>query len=138
MTIRITSGVRQAMVDHGYLCHPEEACGLLSGPSSRDIRQAIPTTNVLHSPTNYTIDPEEHLRAVRSSDEQGWEIVGVFHSHPHSAGYPSVTDVSLAPDPSWLYLLVGMDDYEQPTVRGFRIADRKITEEQLEFEEDET
>ena len=138
MTIRLASGIRDRMVKHAYACHPEESCGLLAGPSDEAVHHVFPTTNILHSSTNYTIDPKEHLLAIREAEAAGMEIIGVFHSHPHTVGYPSVTDVSLAPDPTWLYVLVGMEDYETPTVRGFRIRAGEITEVQLEFEERET
>ena len=137
MTVRLAAGIRAAMVEHAYRCHPEEACGLFAGPSGVDIAKVYPTTNVLHSSTNYTIDPKEHLQAIRDADASGWEIVGTFHSHPHTVGFPSVTDVTLAPDPSWLYVLVGMEEYDSPTVRAFRIRDGEITEEELEFEEND-
>jgi proteasome lid subunit RPN8/RPN11 len=135
MTIRMAAGTREQIVEHAYACHPEESCGLLAGPGDGAVEQVFPTTNILHSSTNYTIDPKEHLSAIRAADAEGMEIIGVFHSHPHTIGYPSVTDVSLAPDPTWLYVLVGMEDYEAPTVRGFRIRDGAITEVHLEFEE---
>jgi proteasome lid subunit RPN8/RPN11 len=138
MTIRMAAGTREQMVKHAYAWHPEESCGLLAGPADRDVHLVFPTTNILHSSTNYTIDPNEHLSAIREADAAGMEIIGVFHSHPHTVGYPSVTDVSLAPDPTWLYVLVGMEDHDSPTVRGFRIRDGEITEVQLEFEETET
>lgn len=135
MTIVVDSSLRDEMVRHAYACHPEESCGLLAGPSDGDIRRVFPTTNVLHSSTNYTIDPREHLAAIRESEAEEWEIVGVFHSHPHTVGYPSATDVSLAPDPNWLYVLVGMEDYHTPTVRGFRIRDGHVTEVPIVIEE---
>ena len=138
MTIRLACGTREQMVKHAYACHPEEACGLLAGAHAKDVQLVFPTTNILRSSTNYTIDPKEHLSAIREADAAGLEIIGVFHSHPHTVGYPSATDVSLAPDPTWLYILVGMQDFEMPTVRGFRIDDGEITEVPLEFEETET
>ena len=138
MTIRLAAGTREQMVKHAYACHPEESCGLLAGSSDGAVQVVFPTTNVLRSSTNYTIDPKEHLSAIREAEAAGMEIIGVFHSHPHTVGYPSVTDVSLAPDPTWLYVLVGMEDFETPTVRGFRIRDGAITEVRLEFEETET
>ncbi len=138
MTVRLAAGTRQQMLQHAYDCHPEEACGLLAGPVDGDVQRVFPTTNILHSSTNYTIDPKQHLAAIRAADQEGFEIVGVFHSHPHTVGYPSVTDVTLAPDPTWLYVLVGMEEYGSPTVRAFRISDGVITEEELEFEESMT
>lgn len=135
MTIVLTAELRDQMVRHAYSCHPEEACGLLAGPIDGDIQRVFPTTNILHSSTNYTIDPKEHLAAIKESEARDWEIVGVFHSHPHTVGYPSPTDIGLAPEPNWLYVLVGMEDYHTPTVRGFRIRDGRVTEETLVIEE---
>ena len=138
MRVRLAAGTREQMVRHAYDCHPEESCGLLAGPGDGDVQRVYPLTNILHSSTNYTIDPKEHLAAIRHADSEGMEIIGVFHSHPHTVGYPSVTDVSLAPDPTWLYVLVGMEEFGSPTVRGFRITGGVITEEELEFEESMT
>lgn len=135
MSIRLDADLCERMVAHAYECHPEESCGLLAGPTSDDIRDIYPTTNVLHSATNYTIDPAEHLAAIRAAEARDWEIVGVFHSHPHTEGFPSVTDVQLAPDPSWLYVIIGMEDFDAPTVRGYRIVGTQITEEVLEVQE---
>lgn len=123
------------MISHAYACHPEESCGLLAGRGDGAVRKVFPTTNILHSSTNYTIDPKQHLAAIRESEAADMEIVGVFHSHPHTVGYPSATDISLAPEPGWLYVLVGMEDYHDPTVRGFRIRDGRVTEEPLVIEE---
>lgn len=133
MTLSIHPEIRQAMVAHAYNCHPEESCGLLAGDARGAIRMAYPLTNVLRSQTNYTIDPREHFRALKHAERQGWDIVGVFHSHPHTRAYPSPTDVQLAPEPDWLYVLVGMERFDQPDVRGFRIRQGAISEVPIDF-----
>lgn len=121
------------MLAHAYGCHPEESCGLLAADPAGRVRMAYPLTNALHSPTSYTVDPTEHFRALKHAERAGWDLIGVFHSHPHSSGYPSPTDVRLAAEPDWLYVLVGMENYDRPTIRGFRIRSGRITEETLEF-----
>jgi proteasome lid subunit RPN8/RPN11 len=131
----IPAQIHQAIVAHAYWCHPEEACGLLAGDAGGNLRMAYPLTNLLASPTNYTIDPAEHVKALRHADRQGWELVGVFHSHPHTRAYPSPTDVRLAVEPDWLYVVVGLEDIHRPSVRGYRIRDGAITEERLTTED---
>lgn len=133
----VPAQIGQAMLAHAYACHPEESCGLLAADASGRIRMAYPLTNVLHSPTNYTIDPVEHFRALRHAERQGWELAGVFHSHPHTQAYPSPTDVRLAAEPDWLYVVIGMEDLERPVVRGFRIRGGGVAEEALELERDD-
>lgn len=134
---RIPHQIEQAMLSWAYLCHPEECCGLLAGDAEGRLRMAYPLTNALHSSTNYTIEPREHFRALKHADRQGWDLVGVFHSHPHTQAYPSATDVRLAAEPEWLYVLVGMEDLDRPAIRGFRIRQGTVVEEQLTFQREE-
>jgi len=74
------------------------------------------------------VDPLQHLKADRDAEARGLEIVGVFHSHTHTDAYPSPTDVSQVPDPSWHYVLVSLK-LPEPVVRSFRIVEGAITEE---------
>ena len=133
-TIHVAETIRQTMVAHARDCYPEEACGLLAGDADGQLTRAYPLTNVAHSRVNYVIDPTEHFRTLRHAQSRGWELTGVFHSHTHSPAYPSPTDVALAPDPDWLYVLVGMERMDALSVRGFRIRDNQITEAALSFD----
>ncbi len=117
------------MVAHCLTGLPDEACGLLGGDV--ETGQAVtcyPTRNLAASAKLYTVDPKEHLRADRDAEAAGTSIIGVFHSHTHTEAYPSATDVSQAPDPTWHYVLVSLRDI-QPVVRSYRIVDGKISEE---------
>ena len=133
-SIRVPEPVHRTMIEHARDCYPEEACGLLAGYSDGRLIKAYALTNIAHSPVNYVIDPSEHFGAMRDAESKGWELVGVFHSHTHSPAYPSSTDVALAVEPDWLYVLVGMERIDALSVRGFRIRDRRITEKTLSFD----
>jgi proteasome lid subunit RPN8/RPN11 len=106
---------------------PHEACGLVAGKGF-DASRCYPITNVAASSRIYELDPKQHLRADRDAEDHGLEIIGVYHSHTHTVGYPSPTDVRQAPDPGWHYVLVSLAD-EAPSVRSYRIVDGNITEE---------
>ncbi len=133
-SIRVPEPIHRTMIAHARDCYPEEACGLLAGDPHGRLTKAYPLTNVAHSPVNYVIDPTEHFGALRHAESNGWELVGVFHSHTHSPAYPSPTDVALAVEPDWLYVLVGMERIDTLSVRGFRIRDRQIAETTLSFD----
>ena len=133
-SIRVPEPIHRTMIAHARDCYPEEACGLLAGDPDGRLTKAYPLTNVAHSPVNYVIDPTEHFGALRHAESNGWELVGVFHSHTHSPAYPSPTDVALAVEPDWLYVLVGMERIDTLSVRGFRIRDRQIAETILSFD----
>lgn len=133
MSVRVPAEIRDAMVAHARWCFPEEACGLLAGDPDGRIRMAYALTNRDASPVGFTIEPEEHFRAWKHAERNGWDLVGAFHSHPRSAAYPSAVDVDRVGDPDWLYVVVGLDVPEKPAVRGFRIRDGVVAEERLEW-----
>jgi proteasome lid subunit RPN8/RPN11 len=127
--LTLTRPVYEQMVAHCLAGLPDEACGLLGGePTAGAAVTCYPTRNLAASAKLYTVDPREHLRADRDAEANGYEIIGVFHSHTHTEAYPSPTDVEQAPDPGWHYVLVSLRDIE-PVVRSFRIVEGVITEE---------
>jgi [CysO sulfur-carrier protein]-S-L-cysteine hydrolase len=130
-TVDLPADIEQAMLAWSHACHPEEACGLLAGIPGGGLRMAYPLTNALHSPDRYTIEPTEHFGALQHAERQGWELVGAFHSHPHGGAEPSATDVRLAGEPDWLYVVVGMEEVRRPVVRAFHIRSGTVTEVEL-------
>lgn len=129
--MEVPGQIHEAMVAHAHFSFPEEACGLLAADSAGRLRMAYCLTNIDRSSVSYTLDPAEHFHALHHAEAQGWELGGVFHSHSHSAAFPSPTDVALALEPLWLYVIVGLADPRRPEVRGFRIRDGKVAEEPL-------
>jgi proteasome lid subunit RPN8/RPN11 len=122
------------MVGHCYDGLPLEACGLLAGdPVTGKVERCYPTANEAASAKLYTVPGKEFLRADRDAEDNGWQIIGVFHSHTHTDAYPSPTDVAQAPDPGWHYVLVSLKD-DAPVVRSYRIVDGKISEEPVVVE----
>ena len=114
-----------------YDAYPYECCGLLAGPvAGSHVARFYPCRNVAESAKVYTVDPLDHLRAERDAEANGWEIVGVVHSHTHTEPYPSPTDVAQVVDPSWHYVIVGLKR-DSPEIRSFRMVDGRVGEEQL-------
>ncbi len=131
-TVRIPQPIYQAMVAHARFTYPEEACGLLAGDAAGNLRMAYCLTNAERSESSYTIEPTEHFGALRHAEARGWDLVGVFHSHPRSAPYPSAKDRRLAAEPDWLYVIVGGSG----EVRAFRLRDEGFYEVELEVAPD--
>jgi proteasome lid subunit RPN8/RPN11 len=110
---------------------PNEGCGLLLGTAGGVVLDVVASVNVADSAKLYEIDSRVLLAAYRRGDEEGLEVMGVFHSHTHSEAYPSPTDIGLAPDPLWHYVLVSLRDL--PTVvRSFHIEQASVAEESVE------
>lgn len=120
----------EAMVAHARFSFPEEACGLLAGDLGGHVRMVYCLTNVDHSPQRFTVAAHEHYSAWRHAESYGWDLIGVFHSHPNSAAVPSPFDVAGALDPTWIYAIVGpvTGDIE---VRTYRIQAGTVIEREV-------
>jgi [CysO sulfur-carrier protein]-S-L-cysteine hydrolase len=117
-----------SLVAHVYGGAPLEACGLIAGSSADRAEVFYPTDNDANSTRVYSVPARQHLRAERDAEAAGMLITGVVHSHTHTDAYPSPTDVAMAPDPSWHYIIVSLRD-EAPVLRSYRIIDGNIIEE---------
>jgi [CysO sulfur-carrier protein]-S-L-cysteine hydrolase len=128
--LTIEQAILDEIVAHARREHPEEACGVVTGPagSDRPMRH-IPMENAERSTTFYRFDSMEQLRVWREMDERDEEPVVIYHSHTATEAYPSRTDVSLAGEPNAHYLLVSTREPGSTEVRSFRILDGVVTEE---------
>ncbi len=129
--------IHQQMIAHAHRGVPLEACGLFAGTVTADGEDAdvlcfFPTDNEAASSKVYTVPAKAFLQADRAAEDQGWQLLGVMHSHTHTDAYPSPTDVRQAPDESWHYVIVSLRD-DLPSLRSYRIVGGEITEEAVEL-----
>jgi proteasome lid subunit RPN8/RPN11 len=113
---------------------PDEGCGLLLGTTPGVVLDVVPSANVAHSAKVYEIDPKVLLRTFRRADDEGLEVIGVFHSHTHSPAYPSPTDIRQAPDPTWHYVLISLLSVPAD-VRSYSVVQGQVAEEEVRVEE---
>ncbi|MFN0027382.1 MAG: Mov34/MPN/PAD-1 family protein [Acidimicrobiales bacterium] len=100
---------------------PLECCGLLAGNlDTGAVSRYFRCVNAAQSARVYTVAPRDQLRATRTAEDAGLDIIGVVHSHTHTPAHPSATDIAQAPDPDWHYVIVSLADAE-PSLRSFRI-----------------
>ncbi len=61
-------------------------------------------------------------------EDAGWELGAIYHSHTHTAPYPSQTDINFAAKwPGVEWVIVGLAKAE-PEVRCYLIEDGEVTE----------
>jgi [CysO sulfur-carrier protein]-S-L-cysteine hydrolase len=127
--LRLSPRTWAEIVAEAWRVYPLEACGLLIGqPGTGTVERFVPITNADASSRVYTLESREYLRAARAADDDGLDIVGVLHSHTHTAAYPSPTDVERAQVPEWHWAIVSLG-WGLPELRSFRIEGGGIREE---------
>lgn len=99
LLLQIPRRVYDEMIAHAQTEQPNECCGLLSGvldpenPIVRIVRNH-PLINALASPVRYEAEPGSLLAAFKEIRREGWEMIGVYHSHPTTPPVPSRTDLA--------------------------------------------
>jgi proteasome lid subunit RPN8/RPN11 len=132
--LRIDRTFYDAIIDHARRDHPDEACGVIAGPSGSDRPERfIPMENAERSPTFYRFDSMEQLKVWREMDDRDEEPVVIYHSHTATEAYPSRTDVSFASEPGAHDVLASTREPETTEFRSYRIVDGVITEEPVEI-----
>ena len=80
---------------HAKQNQPNESCAILFGRNEEEkfsVTDVFLTENMAASPVNFTISNEELIKAYQESEKKNLEVIAIFHSHPDSAAYPSLTD----------------------------------------------
>ncbi len=112
---------------------PNEACGLLGGRKGR-VEQVYLTENAAHSPVRYLVTPTQLIHVLIDIEERGWDLVGIFHSHPGGPPSPSATDIAEAYYPDSAYVICAPDAAGRWQAKAFEIREGRVREIRLRVE----
>ncbi|HYN90046.1 MAG TPA: M67 family metallopeptidase, partial [Ardenticatenaceae bacterium] len=128
----------EAMVAHAREGKPEEVCGLVGGDQGGAITGTLPVVNAAPNKiVTYLMEPQSQLHAFMELDARGWELYGIYHSHPATTPYPSLTDQGKAFDPDnglplypdCVYFILGLADPASPIIRAYLLPTTQSIEE---------
>ncbi len=119
----LTNAMVAFMIEHALREYPREACGLLGGRGEQ-VFEVRALRNVDASPsTRYSIDPEEQWRTFCDFEQRGWELVGIYHSHPAGPSHPSATDIAESYYPDAVYLIISLARRATPEITAWMIQE---------------
>jgi len=133
----IAAALLEDLIAHAREEYDAECCGMIAygqEPGEEGVRatRVHRATNVFASRKRFEIDGKEVLRAIDDFEEGGWELGAIYHSHTHTAPYPSQTDINFAANwPGLEWVIVGLAE-EQPEVRCYLIEAGEVREVALE------
>ena len=132
--MRIAQALIDQMVAHAREDLPNECCGMVGG-SDDGASVVIPVVNSAASPLRFEMDPQGQYNALKAIEDDGKEMLAIYHSHTKSAAYPSQTDVNQAVNwPDAIYLIVSLQDEDAPEVKGYWLKDLTIADVELVVE----
>jgi len=123
--MRIARAAFEAIRAHGAEGYPNEICGVMVGPrGDRTVTEVKRARNIVleRSRDRYEIDPKDHIRIQRETDDAGLDIVGYYHSHPDHPAQASRFDTERA-WAGYVYLIVAIHSGQAVDANAF-IADR--------------
>ena len=116
---------------------PNEACGLIAGVKNgadKHIQKVYLLTNIDHSNEHFSLDPKEQLAAIKDMRANGLVPLGNWHSHPESPSRPSEEDKRLAYDSTMEYLILSLQEADNPVLKAFGIdPDKNVTIHEIEY-----
>ena len=123
--LEIPEELLNKIIEHARQEYPLESCGILAGRIGK-ITDFYPMVNTQKSSSCYLIEPEEQLRVFQEIESKGLELSAIYHSHPHTAAFPSQRDVDHAFYPDSLILIISLMDKKAPQIKGFQIEEGRI------------
>ena len=123
---------------HGERDYPYECCGLMLGKfegGRKNVLETYPISNAREEAAKrnrFLIRPEELMRGEKYAREQGFEVVGFYHSHPDDVAVPSQYDLEHA-WPTYSYIVMSVEETRAVDLRSWEMeSDRsRFNEEEI-------
>lgn len=95
MRLIIRRGIIKMLIENARRSDVE-VCGFLLGRREGDTFRVLEVRTVknrLNSPEAFEMEPEEMVKVLDEAERRDFDVVGIFHSHPHYPPVPSERDV---------------------------------------------
>ena len=135
--ITLSKSDYEKILSHARTNLPEEACGLIAGTieengETRHIEQVYLLENTDHSNEHFNISPKDQLDAIKDMRAKNLKPLGNWHSHPESPSRPSEEDKRLFFDSTARYLILSLQDNENPVLNAFIVKNHtEVSKDEL-------
>jgi [CysO sulfur-carrier protein]-S-L-cysteine hydrolase len=130
MALHLTEAQLTAIMQHVDANPNVEACGLLGGVGGI-VKKVYQIPNIAAQPdVTFQMEANAQVRALTEIDEQGLELVAIYHSHPvGSRTDPSETDLREATYPNaYSVIVVSLGVQRGVSLRAFVTRENRAVE----------
>lgn len=130
MALHLPFTLRESLLAEARQGAPDEVCGLLGGVQRGQtfyVQRHTPIPNVAATPqVRFEMDQAAMLAAIFAFQRARIDLIGIYHSHPHSAPSPSPADLAECAWQTVPYLIIGYAA-TQPCLAAWRIDGLRLT-----------
>ncbi len=139
--ISINQHLINRMLKEAKTAYPYECCGLLVGNSNdsgKVVHEVYPVENKnkVRAADRYEIDPKEFDRIDLEATKKGWNITGIYHSHPDHPAVPSAFDKECANVwTEYSYIIISVINGKEEDLKCWRFdaGKQEIEEEKVKI-----
>ena len=135
--IAISTDQLAAIQGQAEQAYPVESCGLLVGheqsPGFFIVTRIAPSTNMSKHNTadSFEVDAQVRFDVMRSVENTGDDIIGHYHSHPDHPAKPSQTDMDMAFEGQFIWLITAVNKAQAVETKAWRLDQSTRTSESL-------
>lgn len=127
MGISLDQNIIMQMEEHATSTFPDECCGFMFGGNDNgnikvELISKVINTHPDFKERRFLISPDDYMNAENYADENGFTLVGVYHSHPNHPAIPSEID-RLAALPGFSYIIFSIMDGKPTDVTAWELAE---------------
>jgi len=107
--------------------YPQECCGLLVGRLNASgflsITRVVASANTSNANTadSFEVDPKVRFDVMRDVEHSEDDIIGHYHSHPDHPAKPSQTDINMAFEPEFIWLITSVNTGQAADITAWRL-----------------
>jgi proteasome lid subunit RPN8/RPN11 len=125
--VKLESEFIARIKEHARHSYPEECCGFLFGSSEGEVKHVRDLHELKNSSGDnrarrYQIRPDEYRDAEVWAEDNGLEVLGIYHSHPDHPSRPSQFDVEHAL-PWWTYMIISVERGNPSSITSWVLDD---------------
>jgi len=132
LKLNIPTHIFEQMAEQARTEAPIEACGILAGTNGR-VEKLYRMTNTEKRGDHFMMDPKEQFAVVKDIRSSSLELLAIYHSHPETPARPSTEDIRLAMTPNVVYLILSLQNGNDPDLKGFYVDNGTVIDVPVEI-----
>ena len=125
-TIKLPRNIVNSILQHAQSEEKLEVCGLISEKNGQP-HKVYPVLNIADDPQHlFKMDGKQQIDAMREMRGNDESLYAIYHSHPSSSAYPSITDIEESQYPDAIYIIVSLDTKGVLDLRAFKLHEGEV------------